>query len=169
MPSFYTVDRFGSLREGLILGLTRYDDIQPNELQQHVDAMFPDGVTPHGERYFLKNTSTPHLASPNIELLFEYVRRAFYVTRPSRFQSFFGCEKEQQAVAFRQRFGKPDNAVWEVQAHEFLVADMNLLMTGTSILVYSYFAHKYWRGEASQDPFWEVLLVPPVTVVRRAL
>ena len=69
MHSFYTVDRSGRLSKGLVIGLVKYDDITPNELQRHVDELFPSGFTNHGEQYFLKNTSVPTLVSPQVELL----------------------------------------------------------------------------------------------------
>jgi hypothetical protein len=165
MAKFYTVDRHGSLRKGLIVQLQRYTDVNPPELQAHVDHLFPDGVSSHGEYYFLKNSSHPKLASPNIEVLFEYVRRAFYPHRPSRFQSFFAFQHMSEAEAFRNAYGDPANRIWLAEAPVAFVADMRLLTTGTSILVYSYFAHKYWEGEASPDPIWECLLLPPVRVV----
>jgi hypothetical protein len=167
MKRFYTVDRDKSLREGLILELVRYDDITPMKLQIHVNEMFPVGVSSHGDRYFLKNNSLANLASSNIEVLFEYVRRAGYPTRPSRFQSMFAFEIEAQAISFREQYGQPNNPLWEVEAEEFFSADMHFLTTGNSILTYSYFAHKYWKGEPSQYPSWEILLIPPVHVLRK--
>lgn len=43
---------------------------------------------------------------------------------------------------------------------------MALLTTDQTNLVYSYFAELYWTGEAGPiEPYWEVLLVPPVHVI----
>ncbi|RLC64268.1 MAG: DUF2441 domain-containing protein [Chloroflexi bacterium] len=167
MTKFYTVDRCGTLRAGLAIELVRYTDIKPPELQIHVDEMFPGGVSSHGERYFLKAQQSPKLASPSTEILFEYVRRALYPHRPSRFQSVFAFESKDQAIIFSQKFGSGDEPIWEVEAKESFRGDMNLLTTGPSILVWSYFANKYWKGEPGTDPFWEVLLVPPVHVIHK--
>ena len=170
MANFYTVDRTSRLEENQIINLIRYNDVEPPELQSHVDEMFSHGVTFHGEHYFLKNSSQAKLASPNIEILFEYVRRSQYPYphRPSRFQSFFACESVDVAKIFRERYGSSDASIWEVEAQDSFRADMNLLIIGNkSILVYSYFAHLYWRGETKSDPLWENLLVPPVKIVRR--
>jgi hypothetical protein len=168
MNNYYTVDRLGRLQENQVIELIRYNDINPPELQSHVNDMFPAGVSHHGERYFLRNESQARLASPNIELLFEYVRRAQYPNRPSRFQSFFAFETIEQAVTFRERYGIANSIVWEVESEENFRADMNLLtIRDNSILVYSYFAHLYWRGETRESPFWEYLLVPPIKALRR--
>jgi hypothetical protein len=167
MAVFYTVDSQGRLYKGLKIALVKYRDVRPTELQVHIDAMFPEGVTSHGELYFLRNASHPRLASPQIELVFEYVRRAMYPHRPSRLQSFFAFESLTQAVEFRRRFRNDQGVVWMVEADKFFQADMHLLTTGTSILLYSYFAGKYWKGEPGPSPFWEVLLAPPVSVLCR--
>jgi hypothetical protein len=51
----FTVDRSGTLEEGQIISLVKYRDVEPHEVQIHVDSLFPDGVTSHGERYILSN------------------------------------------------------------------------------------------------------------------
>ena len=171
MALFYHLDRMNSLKENHILSLTQYTDIQPVELQIHVNEMFPEGVSTHGEKYFLKDISTPMMASPNIEIFFEYVRRAFYPNRPSRFQSYFAFEQADDAMVFLNRF--PNNpgvtsSLWEIEAESFFKADMNLLTQQNSILVFSYLANKYWRGETiNNSPNWEVLLSPPIRIIRR--
>ena len=105
MPKLYTVDRRGTLREGMVLDLVRFTDISPRELQLHLDNMFPQGVSCHGNNYFLSNGSHGVVVSPMIELLFEYVRRACYPDRPSRFTSWFGVESVDDAKRFRERNG----------------------------------------------------------------
>lgn len=168
MKKFYHIDRLGKLKEDQNISLIKYNDINPRELQLHTDEMFPDGVSQHGEHYFLKNGSQAKLASPNIEILFEYVRRAHYQNKPSRFQSVFAFESIEQALTFKQKFGTPDSLIWEVESKESFKADMNLLTIGNnSILVYSYFAHLYWQGQTRENPFWEHLLVPPVRIIKK--
>jgi hypothetical protein len=168
MNNFYTVDRLGTLRENQTIELICYADIDPPELQSHVNEMFPNGVSFHGNNYFLNGKSLAGLASPNIEILFEYVRRAHYPKCPSRFQSLFALETIEQAMAFRKKYGSTNSLIWEVESKISFRADMNLLTTGDiSILCYSYFANLYWRGETRENPFWEYLLLPPVRVLRR--
>lgn len=168
MREFYTVDRVCTLYQGQTLELVRFNDLQPPDLQSHVDQMFPDGVSRHGDQYFLKNSSWANIASPAIELLFEYIRRSHFPNRPSRFQSWFGVESFENAQVFRARFDAGSGAIWRVASREFFQANMNLLTSQQTTLVYSWFAHTYWRGESGQvTPFWEFLLVPPVHVIER--
>jgi hypothetical protein len=167
MPSLYHVDRDSSLSKGQTIQLVRYTDIKPPEFQRHVDMMFPAGVSRHGNNYFLNNKSRSTIASPNIELVFEYVRRAFYPSRPSRFQSFFAFSTKGAALLFRKNYSNSIGKVWEVTALDSFTADMAPLTQRDSILVYSYRAHIYWQGQPSgPNPVWEVLLTPPVTILR---
>ncbi len=148
------------------MDLGRFDDLKPPELQGHVDAMFPKGVSRHGDHYFLQNSSRAAVASPAIELLFEYVRRANFPERPSRFQSWFGVQSLDEARAFRVRFCSGQGPIWRVTANQFFRANMNLLTSQQTTLVYSWFAHTYWRGDVGPVPaFWELLLVPPIKVL----
>jgi hypothetical protein len=171
MGVFYHIDRINSLKENIQLSLTRYNDVRPIEIQEHVNEMFPEGVSTHGERYFLKNESTPNIASPNIEIFFEYVRKAFYPERPSRFQSYFGFETISDASNFSHCFPSDSGItpwLWEVEAELFFKADMNLLNQQKSVLIFSYLANKYWKGETiNASPIWEVLLIPPIIIKRR--
>lgn len=167
MSIFYHVARTKPLFPGQVISLTRFTDIQPGELQSHLDQLFPDGVTNHGDIYFLNSKGDPRSVSPNIEILYEYVRRAFFPKCPSRFQSVFAFTSQDAAIQFRSTFGHPSHDIWEISAEDSFNADMNLLTQGNSILCYSYFAHLYWQGRPSANPFWEVLLFPPVQIVRR--
>jgi hypothetical protein len=168
MPKFYTVDRKETLHQGIEIMLQKSNDIKPDYLQKHVDMMFPDGVTLHGEQYFLRNT-TKGIISPAIELLLEYVRRAFFSSRPSRFQSFFGFESIDYAEKFRAQYANQDTPTWEVEAELYFRADMSLLTLANSLLISSYFTYQYWSGDSSHSnkPFWEILLVPSVKVLRK--
>jgi len=166
MPIFYTLDRTNSLSAATTINLAIYKDITPPELQLHVQKMFPDGVSVFGERYLLRSKSDPRSSEPAIEFIFEYVRRANFPERPSRFQSVFGFESLVQVTEFRSRFGGGQGVIWELESEEYFRADMNLLRLETSILLCSYLANEYWAGKPDKDPFWEILLVPPVRVLR---
>lgn len=170
MAKFFTVDRWGTLSEGMELCTQRHTDINLPELQEHVDFLFSDGVSRHGDAYFLSNESKASVTSPAIELLFEYVRRSYFPNKPSRFTSFFGVSSLPAAVEFNARFGARKGAIWEVEASDYFRGDMNLLTSNATTLVHSYFAHLYWKGEDGPiQPFWEVLLVPPVRVLRQII
>jgi hypothetical protein len=177
MNKFYHVDRSNSLTSGLVMGLINYRDVEPDELQKHVDILYPKGLSSHGERYLLKNNSSANIADPNIEILFEYVRRAQFPEKPSRFQSIFAFQTIREASIFRSIYASTNSPIWEVMAMKSFMADMRLLTTNCSILVYSYYATLYWSGKpAPENPgpekqspelSWEVLLEPPVQVIRK--
>src|SRR5688572_10873944 len=95
-----------------------FDDVSPPELQEHVSALFPLGVSRHGEEYFLRSSSRADVASPAIELLLEYVRRANFPSRPSRFASWFGVSSVDEALAFRRRFCGGQGRLWLVSAED---------------------------------------------------
>jgi hypothetical protein len=167
--SAFTVDRLRSIKAGDVLGLEQYGDVRPPDLQAHVDLLFPLGVSSHGERYFLSAAQDARLADPYIELIWEYVRRACFPERPSRFTSVFACRTPEDARCWRADFGQRDDPIWHVQSTEGFVADMALLAQGGSILQVSNRAHLYWRGDTHPEieTFWEYLLRPPATVVKR--
>lgn len=166
MTKFFHFDRKSLLSEGDIINLTKYTDISPDYLQKHIDKYYPSGFTGHGEYYLLQGTSASKLINPNIEIFFEYVRRAYYKNKPSRFQSFFAFNSMEEVVKFIDKFQYKSGKLWEVECEKSYSADMSLLNIGSSILTYSYNAHLYWEGKSSDDPIWEVLLAPPVNIIQ---
>jgi Protein of unknown function (DUF2441) len=164
---FYAVDRAGSLVPGMTIDLKRHDDVNPDFLQKHVDSLFSDGFSTHGDRYLLTNSSRGNISSPAIELLFEYIRQAHFPERTSRFQSFFACESIEDAKIFRNQFGAEENRIFEVLATSgHFRANMNLLNNNQTSLICSHLGHEYWRGNtvSAFGEFWEVLLTLPVTI-----
>lgn len=170
MPTFFTVDRSGALAPGLEITTRRHTNIEPPFLQDHVDFMFPEGVSKHGDSYFLSSGSRASVASPAIELLFEYVRRAHFPNKPSRFTSIFAVDSLSAATAFNRKYGGGTAAVWEVESAAYFRGNMGFLTTDQTNLACSYFAHLYWAGEAgpveSVELFWEFLLPCPVKVLQ---
>lgn len=155
----------------------RYDDVQPRNVAAHVDALFPDGVSQHGEQYLLRGTSAADHVSPNIELVFEYVRRALFPEAPSRFTSVFGWETRADAevgCTLIPTMG-PGTPVWLIESDAGHRADMGLLALQGSILSMSLRAHRYWEGgtlgeddgTVGHTPAWELLMAPPVRVIER--
>lgn len=171
MPIFYHVDRKNHLHEGQVLNLIHPTIQPPPEIPDLVEfgkKMFPDGVSQHGDQYFYRASRTDH-KEPGIEALLEYYRRAYFPNKPSRFQSCFGVESLDAAYHFQNKFGQGMGVIWEVETDDYFKADMNLLSPYT-VLVCSYFANVYWSGQPAphiSPPFWEVLLVPPVKVLRK--
>jgi hypothetical protein len=183
MARFYHIDRTGRLKKGDVIELTRYDDIPEECLQHHVDSLFPEGVSAFGDWYFLNSkmkamTKTEDGSiilnySAIIDLLFEYVRRSNYSHRPSRFQSLFAFESQNEANNFRKNHCKSIGDLWEVECDDSqpFKADMNNLKLEGSLLMISYRASCYWEGRpcpyTSKTPVWELLLKPPIRVVKK--
>jgi hypothetical protein len=159
---FFTVDRRNFLHINSVLQLEKHSDISPPHLQAHADLIFPEGVSRHGDQHFLGDNRINPMSFT--ELLFEYVRQAHFNYRPSRFTSFFAVETYAEAEVFNENFCGNIGTIWEVEATKHFRADMSLLTLGSN-LESSFSAHSYWKGEASQSPFWEILLEPPVKVL----
>ena len=107
---FYSVDRSGLYQTGGTLDLWQQDPrlgrpfwrlpdwFEADDLRAHAAELFPDGLSPHGWQYmverhdFIRPTNSDALFVNHnmvVELVFEYVRRAVFPSRCSRFQSFF--------------------------------------------------------------------------------
>ncbi len=174
MAIFYSVDRRGRLVAGQQATLAKYSDVTPKELSDHVNELFPDGVSPHGSQYLLSppGPGERNALTSRIEGYTEAVRRAHYPDRPSRFVSMFGSKTLEEALVFRQGFGAPTHPIYEVECERWFEADMHLLESGESILMQSHYAHCYWAQRPGaplpcRPPLWEVLLPLPLTVLRR--
>lgn len=173
MAIYYHIDLLGTLIPGNTINLIRYKDVRPDFLQQHVDTLFPRGLSNHGETYFLKNQTTANGVNQVIELLFEYVRQSNYSRVQSRFQSLFAFGSIEEARIFREKFCNNQGYICRLECEESQAfkADMNILTLRDTLLVLSYRAHRYWQGlpdPSGAPPLWEYLLKPPVKVVSRS-
>lgn len=175
MPVFFTLDRSGKLAPGMVLARAPYNIGVP-EFQARALELFPNGVTPHGWNWFVScNQNMFYIDQygvtrwePSTELIFEFVRRAEHPARPSRFESIFACETIDDAERFRNHFSSQSAAIWSVEAGQSFRADMEALsMVDATPLHAALYAGRYWSGEQAKplEPFWEVLLTPPVTVI----
>lgn len=176
VPRFYTVDRLQTLTAGQTIDLVRYTDVQPSLLQAHLIALFPNGVSKHGEQYMVRGSTAAVVINPIIELIFEYVRRSSSARTPcmldvfvvhlrrfehrsARLRSFLASRRRPPS-RFQAFFawGSVEDArtfrgdigsaapIWEVAADSAFRADMRLLTLQDSLLVASYRAHLYWLG-----------------------
>ena len=182
MLEFYHVDRAkGRLKEGQTINLT-WDKSTISYRNNRADtyvSMFPDGVTQHGFDYLLNDKRPSPISDSNgmIEMLAEYIRRSYYPKRPSRFQSFFAWKTIQDAESFINRYPimAPEGElrqgdIWLVQcATVAFEGDMTCLKLGDSWMDAITCLHLYWVGDGGQvqTPLWEVLLKPPVTIVKK--
>jgi hypothetical protein len=178
----YTVDRENSLKEGISLELTKtspydlpyylFEGLTTHEqLTAHTEKLFPNGLSHHGHKY-LKGRHT-YGTHPNYdindnvltEMTFEYTRRLDFPHLPSRFQSMFASDTIETAKWFRKNYGAPQHLIYEIEATNFLKVDMNLLYSGVQNVAGSFFAHQYWTGKSSQNPYWEYIVELPVKVI----
>lgn len=172
---FYFVDRIGACHAGgrIELQPPKYDFQHPTienlqtapEIAGTLSASFPEGLSLHGQRYLLEKyvfNQGMVAVSPMIELATELIRRWQFPDRPSRMQSFFACETLDSARQFRAQFCQPFHRIFLVQAEKHFRADMNLLRIGPTGGSSLNLLQKYWRGEESRSPFWEILLPAPL-------
>lgn len=169
MARYFHVDRRARFVAGQAVDLSRPDLAAVPDLAQHFNVLFPDGVSAHGMQYLNLDVKAGN-GEPATELILEYVRRAHFPDRPSRFTATCAWRDLEEARAWRSLAGMPNAKIWTLEAAEGFVANMNLLHVGTSTLRASQFAHAYWAGEEGPKldgippPCWEVLLCGPITV-----
>jgi hypothetical protein len=158
----YHVDRSQALAPGATL------DVQPTPVMPAdvppLDQEWPGGLTAHGLRYAASMNFDGETAS---EWMFELVRRAEFAASKSRFQSVFACPSLADARAFRHAIGGVLTVpIFRVRGQLALKANMNLIRWTAPAVAGVERAREYWQGsDGLAAPLWEVLLVPPVTVL----
>ena len=166
--TFYHVDRGDELTPGDSLALDHPKEWGP-AVNSVLEECYPDGLSHHGRHYctqHLHEEDSDDLWDFSCEAIFELVRAKRFTDRPSRLQSVFGFESLVDVENFLDDFGDPPYTVWEVTADQGFRADMNLV-DAVDFARGLHRADYYWRGKTFlDDPLWEVLLVPPVEVVR---
>jgi len=147
-----------------------------SDTKKTLNDLFPKGISKHGMRYLSEkfdfaNTNgkdyVPNI--PLIESTFEYIRRINHIEKPSRFQSFFGCETLKQAEFYNRNYRQNKGGIYKVCAEKHFKADMNLLKIGFSILGNTVLAEKYWNQESSENPFWEILMTGKIIIKEKIL
>lgn len=184
MGIYYTVDRSRDLEPGSRLVCNHeLSNCRMFPMKEHFDradiealakAEFPNGLSPHGKRYFLDeplviSTSNgpapyaPHI--PIIELVVELIRRLEFPDHPSRYESLFAWETPEDATSFRDSYCAGEGNLLRVEAECAGRYDMNQLFLGGTTSGSWMFARRYWNGVASARPCWEVLLRLPASVI----
>ena len=170
MPIFYTVDRLGTLAEGMV-----FENASPvscaMSISHRLTSLFPEGVSKHGVRYFV---DAPNMSdrSASIELVFELARQIYAPHLASRAQSVFATESIDSAEHFVAMCagGVVTPKIWEVESEHYFRANMSLLRNDRPLLKILDMAEAYWKGEEGPDtgtpPFWEILLPCSARVVR---
>jgi len=186
MPEYYHFDRSKRLISGAKYSLQKnlnerffHEGMIPrNEAETTIEKTFLDGISEHGIRYLMEtNSLTPNGegqsivdVTPTIELVLELVRRTEFKDRPSRYCSFFACKEAADLIKFLTKIKKSNkNLVGNIARiktdYPVFIADMNLLNFGHSGIEAWALAKKYWSGEKSADPAWEVLIPNQIEVI----
>lgn len=163
----YHIDRSGTLFPGQTI--TLQSSATP------LAAEFLGGVvSKHGERY-LQDCDAHNLSSFMIEYEYELIRASLFSHRISRFQSFFAVEKAEDLVSWIGLFASP-HRIFEVEfSHKnYQLLDGSYLTGGVDLSQNLYYSSQtsfesalhYWNGDFSSKPQPELLILPPVTVVR---
>lgn len=163
----FTIDRTSGLRPGMTCSLTEYRDIKPVEVAEIIREMCPGGVSRHGKMYLVEGTQTSTLSDATTEMLFEWVRRAKFPDRPSRYQCIFAVDSLSSANTFMQEMGVTGAPIFRVVPNtEPFRADMRLLDAKMSAAVNVYFASLYWQGlpHPAGSSFWEWLVPCPAII-----
>lgn len=166
----FTIDRISGLSPGMTCSLIEYKDIKPVEVSELISELCPGGVSRHGKIYLVENTQTSTFSDANTEMLFEWVRRAKFPDRPSRYQCIFAVDSLSAANIFMREVGVVEAPVYRVIPNlEPFRADMRLLDARMSAAVKMYFANLYWQGlpHPADHSFWEWLVPCPASIGER--
>jgi hypothetical protein len=164
MAVFYHVDRTSeALTPGLVMGWMPIPSDLAAEERMMLARWFPRGVTRFGLDIILKRS--PRLA---FERQLETLRRERYPDLPSRLASVFALKSIADIHLYRHQMCLPSYSgrrgrIWKVEGRAVFCADINLERQHCGDLEAA--AALYWAGETSDDPLFEYLLEPPVTVV----
>lgn len=167
----FHISRDARLEAGKTIELTKYfditcsDDAMTSVLQGKVNEMFPNGVSSHGNQYYLVGALFND-TSADIEMLFEVIRRYKYPNCLSRFEAFYAVDKES-FINMCMRLNCDPNTVkiFEVECDVYEKHDMTLLRRGSN-LASTVFADLYWEGKSINIPLYEYLLKPPVKIIK---
>ncbi len=142
------------------------------EFRKCIIKMFNGKLSAHGKTYFYNQfvyngSGFSVHDSAVIEYTYELVRQIHFSKAPSRFQSFFAVESIEDAQKLRNETFSGHGDIYEVECEDFFKADMKLLYTGICFAGNQILANKYWSGESSDNPLWEILMKEPVRIIRK--
>lgn len=172
---FFSVARQGGYVEGRSIDLDPNADDLGNEVVAHLNTMYPAGFSFHGVRFFRdpwQNRTPADFQSGTLELLLEATRKAYFPSKPSRYQSVFACDTVESAKAFKAQYGKLTDHIYELHPQaEVHRGDMSLYALKDSFACIDHRIHLYWKGETlklpEHRPTWEYVAALPVLVGER--
>lgn len=183
----YHVDRSGMLQEEQELILCKdIPDIELPEFEHEpykfdiLQHLFAEGVNPsHTQNYLQSHVSSfDHVNLMQMELYFEFVRRSFFSCRPSRFQSLFALRSLTDLDLWPELCQSSSAQVFEIKCPDTMfIGDSSFLRGGpvflpegmvfyTPSFLFDY-ACRYWAGDTSDTPRWEILIPFPVIIGKR--
>lgn len=181
----YHVDRSARLEKNQILDL--YINCKLGNLY---DNNFNNSLSSQGLYYLSRNFSSLEPYSFVWEIALEHIRALHYSHLPSRFQCVFAVESLKEANEWYDLFNKnllkrkikekrPTPNIVKLEIDKYFRGDAGWFNTPSAIQVfepdqgfendsfasYCYFAHKYWSGEISPNPAFELLVQLPCKVI----
>lgn len=161
MTTYYTVDRLGECRPGLIF-THQMQSIQISGSNEP----FQIAVSRHGQQYVPMDMRNNNAM---IEGVFELVRALHFPEKPTRLRCMFACES-LEALSVCEQVMQPTNVrnVYTVEyTGEVHRGDMALLNSAGHLYEIQSRAMAYWMGETKDlypgyVPRWEILIPLPV-------
>lgn len=168
----YHIDRTNSISINQILSLKNGFDLKD------IFNIYDNSLSIHGIRYLSKNPYND-IHSFLWEIATEYVRILKYPQYPSRFQSLFAVESLEQLYVWKNFFEQSNFQIVKLECSKIYKFDANWItkpgsfknylqtnkFDNVSFASYCYFADKYWSGQPSSSPLWELLVPLPCKCV----
>ena len=152
------------LLPGMFIQLHRFaSEIEP-EAAISLNALYPQGVSRFGAAILSGRTMNLSDLVREREQRLEEIRLSDYPNCPSRFTTVFACLSVEEAQEFRRRVGSQEAKIWKLEGLHYSVKDMSFLQDRPPMALEKD-GHRYWQGHASNAPFWECLVTPPVKVI----
>ena len=172
----YHIDRFMSLKTGMLIELE--STCTPDSINYAAEHLFGGRMSRHGMHHMANPDGIDISMSSSIEFEFELIRKAFFPDMLSRFQAFFALESLQDILSWGnilpagQPFAIYEVSIPDTNKHHKL--DSAFLRGGPNLSTMAYQpssdfenACRYWSQAKSDNPQYELLLEPPITIGRR--
>ena len=165
MSFVYHIDRSCLLSKNQILACTNNYELED------LFNCYSNSLSAHGIRYLALNCLTD-TSSFLWEIALEYVRMLKYPNYPSRFKCLFAIEKLEEIEIWKSLIGNNPHQIVKIEYYKFDARWItnpgsfhNYCNTNKfdniSFGSYCFFADKYWSGQSTNSPLWELLVELP--------